>query len=369
MNAFPQFEASKYVEFKPQPLAGNGVFVKPEGTLQKTDLVFSIPLEMCIGHVSPLTREMRANKAIQSNASIELALALLLELGNTKFAPYIAVLPTRFDTMPITWSTKELTLIQDLNVSVVIGHRITDICLAYCHFFECGFVKNLTLEDFFWAMCIVFSRQNPLPGGKLVLVPAFDMCNHDPELTEITTEITTENRLVCRAARKFAAGEEITIFYGPRPNDEFLSHAGFVVKRNKHSKVILPMVFDTTTPVQPVQHVLLRGVPAATKCADNVYLITVGWDDVSGLIAFARANCAVNKELAAPALKRKLEQGNQELTSTEKQTLEAMISKQIALLGKSPAAATEECREAVVRVVAELRESIVELLEHSLELL
>lgn len=362
LHSYSGFESNELVEFRPHPLAGNGVFVSSSQgkQIEKGEVVFTIPLEMCIGYQSPLSKEALGNQLVRSNASIELALCLLEEKRQGgRFQPYIAILPTQFPTLPMTWSRQELELIQDLNVSVVIGHRVLDICLSYCHLAEVGLLPGVSLQEFIWAVCVVFTRQNPLPGGKLALIPGFDMCNHDAALGEITTGVNANNQLESRAAKTFAAGDEVTIFYGPRPNDEFLSHAGFVVQNNQHSKVILPLQLQV---VLPVQHVLLNQVPNVTRSADAGYLLTIGWQDSTALVAFARASCARDKDSAAAALRRKLAGDVTELTSDERQLIRALLLDQIGKHTASPSTAST-ARAQVVRVVGELRASIVDLLQ------
>lgn len=57
------------------------------------------------------------------------------------------------------------------------------------------------------------------------------MCNH------VEGEITTDydpvgKQCICYAAHSAAVGEEIRIYYGPRPNSELLLYSGFVYPNN-----------------------------------------------------------------------------------------------------------------------------------------
>jgi hypothetical protein len=60
-----------------------------------------------------------------------------------------------FTSLPLTWSSSELALVQDLNVGIVIAHRVLDVCLAYCHFVEHNLLPSTSFPDFLWAMCVV----------------------------------------------------------------------------------------------------------------------------------------------------------------------------------------------------------------------
>lgn len=87
-------------------------------------------------------------------------------------------------------------------------------------------------------MASVTTRQNKVPlkgddgSHDLALIPLWDMCNHtEGEITTGYDPITRQ--CVCYAAHPVAAGEEICIYYGPRPNSELLLHSGFVYAGNQ----------------------------------------------------------------------------------------------------------------------------------------
>ena len=79
------------------------------------------------------------------------------------------------------------------------------------------------------------TRQNRVPlGGTsfepefgLALIPLWDLINHaEGEVTsthDIAAKVTE-----CTAMMDFAAGDQVFMFYGPRPNSELLLHSGFV---------------------------------------------------------------------------------------------------------------------------------------------
>ncbi len=137
--------------------------------------------------------------------------------------------------------------------------------------FAAFFQRGLSFELFRWAMAAVITRQNRVPVPQtdgaasgafaatsaavameqqpqtLALIPIWDMCNHaeGKSVTYFENEIadgsaggggsgaagaTSASRgtLVCRATVAVPAGEEVCIFYGPRPNAELLCYSGFV---------------------------------------------------------------------------------------------------------------------------------------------
>ncbi|MES1922638.1 Histone-lysine N-methyltransferase setd3 [Bonamia ostreae] len=84
----------------------------------------------------------------------------------------------------------------------------------------------LVMKDFFWALSVVMSRQNLLPGIGYSLIPIWDFCNH--KNGEITSSFSDGN---CEsfAIKDFRRGEEIHICYGERPNYKLFLYSGFVL--------------------------------------------------------------------------------------------------------------------------------------------
>ncbi len=81
------------------------------------------------------------------------------------------------------------------------------------------------------------SRQNEIPSASLptsslALIPMWDFCNHSSG--HITTFFNVDIQTCdCYAQQDCSAGEEFTIFYGPRTNSELLLQQGFVYPRNE----------------------------------------------------------------------------------------------------------------------------------------
>ena len=82
------------------------------------------------------------------------------------------------------------------------------------------------------------SRQNEIPlrpdgkGAVLALIPLWDFCNHTNG--HMTTFYNLDTQACdCYAQEDTPAGEEFRIFYGPRPNSDFLIHQGFVYTENR----------------------------------------------------------------------------------------------------------------------------------------
>lgn len=103
---------------------------------------------------------------------------------------------------------------------------------AVFYYFYCFTALILVLYHFRWATAAVMTRLNFIPQGKLttpVLIPFWDMANHDATLPMCTDFDDEKSNGVLYAGKKYEPGQEICIFYGPRTNGEFFLHNGFVV--------------------------------------------------------------------------------------------------------------------------------------------
>ena len=69
-------------------------------------------------------------------------------------------------------------------------------------------------------------------GMVNALIPYWDMANHDQGQVSTDFDPVT-NTSLCYAHKKFAKGEQLTIFYGVRANCDLLVHNGFVFPDNQ----------------------------------------------------------------------------------------------------------------------------------------
>jgi len=130
-----------------------------------------------------------------------------------------------------------------------------------------GMLPEGTTEDAFCnAMTVVHSRTFSIPakdrpsGLARLLMPGVDLLNHagDVDLNmndssrsdiesiatdacrwDLVPKIGGEYQMVVSAVRDIVRGEEITLSYGERSNDDFFVHYGFVPPRNVHDTVRL----------------------------------------------------------------------------------------------------------------------------------
>jgi hypothetical protein len=69
---------------------------------------------------------------------------------------------------------------------------------------------------------------------EYVIVPGIDYCNHSGEpAAEVRKEYFSDSYSL-GALRDLRAGDEVSISYGPRSNDQLLQFYGFVLEDNEH---------------------------------------------------------------------------------------------------------------------------------------
>lgn len=107
--------------------------------------------------------------------------------------------------------------------------------------------ESLTYEFFIWAVSCVMTRQNLLPQGnkqpESVLIPLWDMANHSNGV--VNTHFNDENKSVeSFALNDFNPGDEVTMAYGNRSNEDFLVHNGFVFPDNENKSFSLRLALS-----------------------------------------------------------------------------------------------------------------------------
>ena len=105
--------------------------------------------------------------------------------------------------------------------------------------------NNFTFQAFRWAMSTVMTRQNNVPiGGGLALVPILDMLNHDPAISQSVDYDDDARHVVVYAPKSMQKGEEMKIFYGPRPNHDLFVHNGFAMINNPYDSYYFQLKFQ-----------------------------------------------------------------------------------------------------------------------------
>ncbi|CAL8466595.1 g6131 [Coccomyxa elongata] len=183
---------------------------------------------------------------------------------SSKLAPWIAVLPDSFD-MPLHYSDEEIAQLQGTTLHNATRILKQNLLLKWEHLEPIcedllGRIgakdAKATFADFLWAYSTFWSRAQTFPDpsgegqGQAVegIVPGLDFCNHDFAAASRWTvfgartggeEAPTCISLVARRRDVPRVGEEVSISYGDKSNEELLLLYGFTVDDNPHDMLML----------------------------------------------------------------------------------------------------------------------------------
>ncbi|EGC31794.1 hypothetical protein DICPUDRAFT_57488 [Dictyostelium purpureum] len=186
--------------------------------------------------------------------NLVLALYLIKESTNpdSSIAPYLKVLPKTYSTIGY-WGIEDFKQLEGSPVFQTAVNYTRGSMRQYCYFYQLfdnnpGILQtsNFTYEAFIWAVATVQSRQNPVGGGQeMALIPFWDFCNHSSHGGKITTFIDpVKHVLTCSAAKSYKKGEQVYMYYGPRPNSQFYLFQGFSLKTNLNDDYSFDMDLD-----------------------------------------------------------------------------------------------------------------------------
>jgi hypothetical protein len=208
-------------------------------------------------------------------------------------------------------------------------------------------IDQFTFEDFRWALAVAMTRQNPVPRfnvdedetageaeGKnnqeeevdsdsvpetetepenrlflgerdLGLIPVFDMCNHEAGSFASAFD-QTNLTLESHAMRAFTKGEQFTIYYGMRPNVQFVVYQGFCMKPGENSSDVLEVSMSLLPddPLVKIKAKLVEQLGISGNDAKTHYFLTVSQANPLSLkcMDFARV-VVMKKDECATALR------------------------------------------------------------------
>ncbi|KDO35002.1 hypothetical protein SPRG_01065 [Saprolegnia parasitica CBS 223.65] len=245
---------AKYTFRHMGPAQGNGVVASC--AIAAGERVLFVPEHLLLTSSTaqlPSFAPLQADPLLSQFPSAMLALRLLYEMqqgAKSPLAAYLRILPSRF-YLPFDYSGDDFAalmstmayapavqlLYNGLKQYTYLHARLSSLSLVP--------ISTFTLENFLWATSVVLTRQNNVPTPAdpraLALIPGWDLCNHAPGA--ITTYFEAAQRgVVCDAMTSFAPGEQLTIFYGPRPNAELLVYSGFCLPVNAYDTLRLRLV-------------------------------------------------------------------------------------------------------------------------------
>ncbi|PWA03816.1 hypothetical protein BB558_000010 [Smittium angustum] len=232
------------IEIKKDPNGENGVYAKKK--ISPNEVTFSVPQELVID--SEISRALLPFDSM-GLPDIVAQIAYIVHLKfdsdkitNTKWLPYIRILPEKFSTIGF-FTEAELKLLKGTPIEQSAIEKISLVKNMYNQLVEklkqTGYSeKEYTWDKFLWGYSVYASRSftKRLLDLKFdgpvseVLVPLFDMVNHKPK-TKVTWE-NSNNNLNFTPGTEYNVGEEIFNNYGPKSNEELLMGYGFCIENN-----------------------------------------------------------------------------------------------------------------------------------------
>lgn len=177
--------------------------------------------------------------------------------AGSAYAPYVGLLPSRFDGIPVFFSRDGVDALQYPPVSEQVKKRsrfllsFADGPLADTEAAASVFGgSTVDAAAMGWALAAVSSRAFRLrgPAEPASMLPLIDMCNHSftpncevkPLMRASSGGGRDGKHIVALCAKeRMAAGTPLLISYGPLSNDFLLLDYGFIVRDNPHDRCAL----------------------------------------------------------------------------------------------------------------------------------
>jgi hypothetical protein len=153
------------------------------------------------------------------------------------FAPYFAILPSAFPSMPLFWSPHECAWLAGSHIVEQLEDRRRNIMSDYALIMETvgDLAGAFSVEEFLWARMVVASRNFGITVDGVrtdALVPYADMLNHlRPRQTRWLYDSARRAFLIV-SLQPLAAGQQVFDSYGKKCNSRFLINYGFTVEHN-----------------------------------------------------------------------------------------------------------------------------------------
>lgn len=180
---------------------------------------------------------------------LRLAFALMVEKlnPNSKWKPYLDVLPTKFSTV-LYFTPADMKELQGTMALSSACQQVKFIATQYAFLYKYLMTAieddpvidelkaNFTYEFYCWAVSCVMTRQNVVPVGpngetESALIGLWDMANHSNGVVNTAYNEETKH-IESYCLSDFKVGEQVTMSYGNRSNEDFLIHNGFVYPEN-----------------------------------------------------------------------------------------------------------------------------------------
>jgi len=167
--------------------------------------------------------------------------------SDSLYAPYVSLLPSRFDGVPIFFSREAVDALQYPPVSEQVKRR-SRFLLSFARGALASDTDALAFggarvdaDAMGWALSAVSSRAFRLrgPTEAASMLPLIDLCNHSFEPNAEVKTMGGKQAVALVAKQRIAAGTPVLISYGPLSNDFLLLDYGFVGRNNPHDTCAL----------------------------------------------------------------------------------------------------------------------------------
>ncbi len=273
-----------------------GLGLEATAALSCGDVVLRVPrkavMSVDTARDSEIGRLVESDPMLQTMGNVSLSLHLMLEKTSPAsfWEPYINSLPQSYTTV-LYFTQAEM---EELRGSPTLEDALRQykyVARQYAYFyrkFENTMLKDyFTYDEYRWAVSTVMTRQNQVrrsisvlerlvliilcsstqvpssqQEGKFVnaLIPFWDLANHRPG-GQISTDYDDEaGAIKCMANGTFAPGEEYTIYYGERGNQDLLVHNGFCVPDNPDDFLAVRLGVGKNDPTATAKTALLEAL-------------------------------------------------------------------------------------------------------------
>lgn len=167
--------------------------------------------------------------------------------------PYLDILPSDYDSMPIFFSEEDLAWLHGSPFLTQVKDKVSDLKKDYEAIINVApeFATN-TFKEFCWARMTAASRIFGIVIGEVktdAFVPLADMLNHRrPKQTSWSYNNEREGFII-ESLENIKKGEQIYDSYGKKCNSRFFLHYGFIVMDNDGNEVAVKVNYNKDDPL------------------------------------------------------------------------------------------------------------------------
>jgi len=208
-----------------------------------------------VAKVSPIGQAiLKSRIELRSKHSL-LAAYLLSEKAKgvkSRWAPYIEILPSSFDSVPIFFDADLVKLLRGSIVRQKIHDRTESLRIEFENLWQnVPEFRRFSHSEFVWARLVVITRIFGLIIGKVKtdgLVPLADMLNHKrPRETKWSYE-SNQRGFVINALCNIPSHHEVLDSYGRKCNSRFFVNYGFALEKNDDNEASITVELTQSDP-------------------------------------------------------------------------------------------------------------------------